>query len=971
MRELALRSLGPTGRDDVADLLTHLVTASGEQDGRVVVAVDQFEEAWTVCADDAERQQFLDTLTELATDPRSSVTVVLAVRADFMGQLADHDALRSLVNDGTVLVGPMTPAEVRRAVERPAAVARLVLDDGLADTVVSDAGDEPGLLPLLSTAMAQLWERRDGTALTYAAYVGLGGLSGAIATLAEESYAGLSATGQDAARLLLLRLTGPGDGAGVTRRRVPLSEVESLPHSGVREVVEDLAAARLLTVSDGHVEVAHEALFREWPRLRTWLVEDAAGRAVQRRLAVAAAEWHADGREASALWTGTRLASGLEVLGARPDELTPTEHEFLEAGRDALDAEQRATEERATVTARQNRRLRWLVAGIGIVLVAAVVAGLLAWRSQQDARAASVSAEAKRLAASALNVEYPDVALLAAVEATKLEQSPETYGALLTLLARQPRVAHRVRIPDRFLRIAASPDGATIFLGENVSRVMAIDAGTGEERWSVALPDDGQAGSLAPTPDGKGVLVVVRAERPAVVRLDADTGAVVWHVRDSDLTAAAPDVEPFVDGGAFTASGTYVTASGTHVFTLDAATGRVVSAVPWPRRSAVGTDLLVVWPDGKVSRDDPDAPGTSLVFDPAHPERRTRALEGVVLAVSPDASRAFVVREGSTGADLRVVDGRTLEDASASVGAPDEVRTASYSPDGKRLAIGADRGVRLLDATTMAMDPVMVGHSGSVMQIAFAGTAGDLLWTAGRDGTSVAFDLSGTRTPIATGTADPDAHVGRSAPSASRGVYLDFLEDAPNTAYVTDLTTGRNAGELGYDLGAATSRMGPRRAAAGLRRGHHARRRGGAARRRGLQPGWPGPRRGFRRRARRADPPTACRGAHTLAGLRPGRGAGRPPCGRQRGERPRGARPALRTPRRLARGGGADGEHRLDDGRRGLARRPARRPGPQRGDPARRRRDRRSGASGPGGVDRQARAGHRLVGRLLHPRGGQ
>ncbi|HEU5241601.1 MAG TPA: BTAD domain-containing putative transcriptional regulator, partial [Ornithinibacter sp.] len=296
MRELALRSLGPTGRDEVADLLTHLVTASGEQEGRVVVAVDQFEEVWTVCADDGERRQFLDTLTELATDPRSSVTVVLAVRADFMGELADHDALRSLVNDGTVLVGPLTPAEVRRAVERPAAVARLVLDDGLADTVVSDAGDEPGLLPLLSTAMAQLWERRDGTALTYAAYVGLGGLSGAIATLAEETYAGLSSTEQDTARLLLLRLTGPGDGAGVTRRRVPMSEVESLPHTGVRQVVEELAAARLFTVSDGYVEVAHEALFREWPRLRTWLVEDAAGRAVQRRLAVAASEWDADGR---------------------------------------------------------------------------------------------------------------------------------------------------------------------------------------------------------------------------------------------------------------------------------------------------------------------------------------------------------------------------------------------------------------------------------------------------------------------------------------------------------------------------------------------------------------------------------------------------------------------------------------------------------------------------------------------------
>ena len=331
-----------------------------------------------MCADDGERRQFLDTLTELATDPRSSVTVVLAVRADFMGELADHDALRALVNDGTVLVGPLTPAEVRRAVERPAAVARLVLDDGLADTVVSDAGDEPGLLPLLSTAMAQLWERRDGSALTYAAYVGLGGLSGAIATLAEETYRRARRPPSRTPRaLLLLRLTGPGDGAGVTRRRVPLSEVESLAApAGFAQVVEELAAARLLTVSDGHVEVAHEALFREWPRLRGWLVEDAAGRAVQRRLAVAASEWDADGREASALWTGTRLASG--PRGARgPARRADPRRARLPRRRTGARSTPSSARPRSAPrsTARQNRRLRWLVAGIGVVLVAALVAG--------------------------------------------------------------------------------------------------------------------------------------------------------------------------------------------------------------------------------------------------------------------------------------------------------------------------------------------------------------------------------------------------------------------------------------------------------------------------------------------------------------------------------------------------------------------------------------------------------------------
>ncbi|WP_377641811.1 BTAD domain-containing putative transcriptional regulator [Oryzobacter terrae] len=807
MRELARRSLGATGRDEVADLLTHLVTASGEQEGRVLVAVDQFEEVWTVCDDDAERRQFLDTLTELATDPRSSVSVVLAVRSDFTGALADHEALRELVNDGTVLIGPMTPAEVRRAVERPAATAGLVLDDGLADTLVTDAGDEPGLLPLLSTAMAQLWERRDGSALTYGAYVGLGGLSGAIASLAEETYGALSPSRRETARLLLLRLTGPGDGAGVTRRRVPLDEVESLPHNGVREVLEELAAARLVMITDGHVEVAHEALFREWPRLRTWLVEDAAGRAVQRRLAVAASEWDADGREAGALWTGTRLASGLEVLQARPDELTPVEHDFLHAGRSAVDQQQRETADRAAATARQNRRLRRLVVVIGVVLVTAVVAGVLAWRSQQAAESASRSAEAKRLAASALNVEYPDVALLAAVEATRLEQSPETYGALLTLLARQPRVVHRMRVADRFLRIDVSPDGRTVFLGENEPRLRAVDAESGRLLWDREMPERGQVGNITPTPDGAGLIVTELADRPGVVRLDARTGEVDWAVREEAMTRAVPGVMPWVTMGGLTATGAYLVNTDSHVLTLDADTGSVLGGAPWPETMPF-TTLFRVWPDGRVSREEPGDTGTGLVFDPHHPDRGTTSMAGVPISFSPDGTRMVLAREVASVSELRIARLADPTRGSGWVRMPAFVSGAPWSPDGSRLAVTTQDGVQLVDTATLALGAAASGHSGAVMDARFAGPSADLVWTAGRDGTAVAFDLSGARTPISTRPSDPEPHIGRSAPVAGLGVYLDRLPEDPNTAHVTDLGTGRNLGELTYDLGAAGDALG-------------------------------------------------------------------------------------------------------------------------------------------------------------------
>ena len=158
--------------------------------------------------------------------------------------------------------------------------------------MVADADAEPGLLPLLSTALAQLWDARSGRRLTFAAYVGLGGLGGAIAHLAEQACVRAGRDEQDRARTLLLRLTGPGEGTAVTRRRVAVAELADLPSDGrPSPCVERLGQARLLTLSDGQVEVAHEALFREWPRMRGWLAEDAAGRAVQRRLAVAAEEW--------------------------------------------------------------------------------------------------------------------------------------------------------------------------------------------------------------------------------------------------------------------------------------------------------------------------------------------------------------------------------------------------------------------------------------------------------------------------------------------------------------------------------------------------------------------------------------------------------------------------------------------------------------------------------------------------------
>ena len=86
----------------------------------------------------------------------------------------------------------------------------------------------------------------------------------------------------------------------------------------------ELTDDRLLTISEGEVEVAHEALLREWPRLRGWLEEDAEGRRLHHQLRNAAREWDAGGRDPGELYRGARLASTLDWATDHEADLNAT-----------------------------------------------------------------------------------------------------------------------------------------------------------------------------------------------------------------------------------------------------------------------------------------------------------------------------------------------------------------------------------------------------------------------------------------------------------------------------------------------------------------------------------------------------------------------------------------------------------------------------------------------------------------------
>jgi hypothetical protein len=298
---------------------------AGEE--RLLLVVDQFEEVFTSCRDEEEQAAFLAALTEAARADRN-VTVVVAVRADYYGHCAANPHLAGLLAANHVLVGPMDADELRRAVELPARRAGLRLEPGLSAATIGEVAEEPGGLPLLSCALLESWQHRQGRTMTLAAYQQAGGVRAAVARLAERAWSGLDTEQQQAARRILLRLAGPGEGEAVVRRRVPLAEFTASGDERSQAVLDALADQRLLTTGEDTVEVAHEALLREWPRLRGWLEEDVQGRALHRHLIAAAREWDQSRRDPGELYRGARLTGALDWARDHHADLNELERAF-------------------------------------------------------------------------------------------------------------------------------------------------------------------------------------------------------------------------------------------------------------------------------------------------------------------------------------------------------------------------------------------------------------------------------------------------------------------------------------------------------------------------------------------------------------------------------------------------------------------------------------------------------------------
>lgn len=317
--------------DTLGNILRH---ASVKNNQTILLIVDQFEEVFTLCLDESERNLFSIGLAHTTNLAEERVKLIIVLRDDFLIRARELPQLGKLVTQGLeLLTTPSSNDLVRVLIEPARRVGYKFEDEQMPVEIVESIAGRPSALPLLAFFAVQLWNIRDRQFQLFRrkTYNSMGGVGGTLASHAEEVLEQLFQEERKIVREVFRRLvTSEGTRAVLTKQEL-MQILGNTSHA--ETLLEKLISARLLSAYEGEggidsIEIVHEVLLSTWPRLVRWKQEDEEGARLRDQLLAAARQWQERGRPKGLLWRDDALLD-YELWRSRySGQLTETESAF-------------------------------------------------------------------------------------------------------------------------------------------------------------------------------------------------------------------------------------------------------------------------------------------------------------------------------------------------------------------------------------------------------------------------------------------------------------------------------------------------------------------------------------------------------------------------------------------------------------------------------------------------------------------